>query len=202
MSELQREEMLYDVVIVGAGPAGLATAIKLKQVNKDLSVCLLEKAAEVGAHILSGNVFETKALDELIPNWESLDTPVNTKVSSEDFLFLSKDKSLKIPNFLLPRSLQNHGNYIISLSNLCKWLGEFAENLGVEIFPGFAASKLIYNDKGEVSGVQTGDMGLDKDGNAKDNFEPGINIKGKVTVLSEGCRGHLGMELVSKRFGK
>jgi electron-transferring-flavoprotein dehydrogenase len=148
MSELQREEMLYDVVIVGAGPAGLATAIKLKQVNKDLSVCLLEKAAEVGAHILSGNVFETKALDELIPNWESLDTPVNTKVSSEDFLFLSKDKSLKIPNFLLPRSLQNHGNYIISLSNLCKWLGEFAENLGVEIFPGFAASKLIYNDKG------------------------------------------------------
>ena len=198
MSELQREEMLYDVVIVGAGPAGLATAIKLKQVNKDLSVCLLEKAAEVGAHILSGNVFETKALDELIPNWESLDTPVNTKVSSEDFLFLSKDKSLKIPNFLLPKSLQNHGNYIISLSNLCKWLGEFAENLGVEIFPGFAASKLIYNDKGEVSGVQTGDMGLDKDGNAKDNFEPGINIKGKVTVLSEGCRGHLGKEVIKK----
>tara|TARA_B100000035_G_scaffold62119_1_gene50244 strand:- start:21 stop:593 length:573 start_codon:yes stop_codon:yes gene_type:complete len=147
MSELQREEMLYDVVIVGAGPAGLSTAIKLKQVNSDLSVCLLEKSAEVGAHILSGNVFETKALDELIPNWKELDAPIKTEVSSEDFLFLSKDKSFKVPNFLLPKALQNHGNYIISLSNLCKWLGEFAENLGVEIFPGFAASKLIYNEK-------------------------------------------------------
>ncbi len=198
MSELQREEMFYDVVIVGAGPAGLAAAIKLKQINSNLSVCLLEKSAEVGAHILSGNVFETKALDELIPNWRELNAPVKTKVSSEDFLFFSKEKSFKVPNFLLPKTLRNHGNYIISLSNLCKWLGEFAENLGVEIFPGFAASKLIYNEKGEVSGVQTGDMGLDKEGNPKDNFEPGINIKGKVTVLSEGCRGHLGKEVISK----
>jgi len=198
MSEIQREEMTYDVVIVGAGPAGLSTAIKLKQLNNELSVCLLEKSAEVGAHILSGNVFETKALDELIPNWRELNAPINTKVKSEEFLFLTKEKSFKVPNFLLPQSLQNHNNYIISLSNLCKWLGEFAENLGVEIFPGFAASKLIFNEKGEVSGIQTGDMGLDKDGNPKDNFEPGINIRGKVTVLSEGCRGHLGKEVIKK----
>ena len=198
MSDIQREEMSYDVVIVGAGPAGLSTAIKLKQLNNQLSVCLLEKSSEVGAHILSGNVFETKALDELIPNWKELNAPINTKVNSEEFLFLNKKKSFKIPNFLLPQSLQNHNNYIISLSNLCKWLGEFAENLGVEIFPGFAASKLIFNEKGEVSGVQTGDMGLDKNGNPKDNFEPGINIKGKVTVLSEGCRGHLGKEVIKK----
>ena len=198
MSDIQSEEMSYDVVIVGAGPAGLSKAIKLKQLNNQLSVCLLEKSAEVGAHILSGNVFETKALDELIPNWKELNAPINTKVNSEEFLFLTKKKSFKVPNFFLPQSLQNHNNYIISLSNLCKWLGEFAENLGVEIFPGFAASKLIFNEKGEVSGVQTGDMGLDKNGNPKDNFEPGINIKGKVTVLSEGCRGHLGKEVIKK----
>ncbi len=198
MTEIQREEMLYDVVIVGAGPAGLSTAIKLKQLNEELSICILEKASEVGAHILSGNVFETKAFDELIPNWKELDAPVNTKVKSEDFSFLTKNKIFKIPNFLLPKTLQNHGNYIISLSNLCKWLGEYAENLGVEIFPGFAASKLIYDESDVVIGVQTGDMGLDSNNNPKDNFEPGINIKGKVTVLSEGCRGHLGKEVIKK----
>ena len=198
MSEIVREELSYDVVIVGAGPAGLSTAIKLKQLNSELSVCILEKSSEVGAHILSGNVFETKALDELIPNWKDLDSPIKTDVSSEDFLFYTNNKSIKIPNFLLPKALQNHGNYIISLSNLCKWLGEFAENLGVEIFPGFAASKLIYDESNQVIGVQTGDMGLDKENNPKDNFEPGINIKGKVTVLSEGCRGHLGKEALKK----
>ena len=198
MSEIVREELSYDVVIVGAGPAGLSTAIKLKQLNNELSVCILEKSSEVGAHILSGNVFETKALDELIPNWKDLDSPIKTDVRSEDFLFYTNNKSIKIPNFLLPKALQNHGNYIISLSNLCKWLGEFAENLGVEIFPGFAASKLIYDESNQVIGVQTGDMGLDKENNPKDNFEPGINIKGKVTVLSEGCRGHLGKEALKK----
>ena len=146
MSEVQREELNYDVVIVGAGPAGLSTAIKLKQLDMNLSICVLEKASEVGAHILSGNVFETKALDELIPNWKELNTPINTSVTSEDFLFYTKTKSMKVPNLFLPNVLKNHGNYIISLSNLCKWLGEFAENLGVEIFPGFAASKfcLLY----------------------------------------------------------
>ena len=198
MSEIVREELSYDVVIVGAGPAGLSTAIKLKQLNSELSVCILEKSSEVGAHILSGNVFETKALDELIPNWKDLDSPIKTDVRSEDFLFYTNNKSIKIPNFLLPKALQNHGNYIVSLSNLCKWLGEFAENLGVEIFPGFAASKLIYDESNQVIGVQTGDMGLDKENNPKDNFEPGINIKGKVTVLSEGCRGHLGKEALKK----
>ena len=198
MSEIVREELSYDVVIVGAGPAGLSTAIKLKQLNSELSVCILEKSSEVGAHILSGNVFETKALDELIPNWKDLDSPIKTDVRSEDFLFYTNNKSIKISNFLLPKALQNHGNYIISLSNLCKWLGEFAENLGVEIFPGFAASKLIYDESNQVIGVQTGDMGLDKENNPKDNFEPGINIKGKVTVLSEGCRGHLGKEALKK----
>ncbi len=198
MSEIVREELSYDVVIVGAGPAGLSTAIKLKQLNTELSVCILEKSSEVGAHILSGNVFETKALDELIPNWKDLDSPIKTDVRSEEFLFYTNNKSIKIPNFLLPKALQNHGNYIISLSNLCKWLGEFAENLGVEIFPGFAASKLIYDESNQVIGVRTGDMGLNKENNPKDNFEPGINIKGRVTVLSEGCRGHLGKEVLKK----
>merc|ERR1712224_831623 len=160
------------------------------QLNSDISVCILEKGTEVGAHILSGNVFETKSLDELIPNWKELDSPVKTKVSSEEFLFLTKEKSFKVPNLFLPNALQNHNNYVISLSNFCKWLGEYAENLGVEIFPGFAASKVIYNDNDEVIGVQTGDMGLDSEKNKKENFDPGINIIGKVTVLSEGCRGH------------
>ncbi len=198
MSEVQREELNYDVVIVGAGPAGLSTAIKLKQLDTNLSICVLEKASEVGAHILSGNVFETKALDELIPNWKELNSPIKTSVTSEDFLFYTKTKSMKVPNFFLPNVLKNHGNYIISLSNLCKWLGEFAENLGVEIFPGFAVSKLLYDNDQKVVGVQTGDMGLDKDFKPKDNYEPGINIKGKVTVLSEGCRGHLGKEVIKK----
>ena len=198
MSEVQREELNYDVVIVGAGPAGLSTAIKLKQLDTNLSICVLEKASEVGAHILSGNVFETKALDELIPNWKELNSPINTSVTSEDFLFYTKTKSMKVPNLFLPNVLKNHGNYIISLSNLCKWLGEFAENLGVEIFPGFAASKLLFDNDQKVVGVQTGDMGLDKDFKPKDNYEPGINIKGKVTVLSEGCRGHLGKEVLKK----
>ena len=195
---MEREQLEYDVVIVGAGPAGLSTAIKLKQLNQEISVCILEKGSEVGAHILSGNVFETKSLDELIPNWKELDSPVETKVNSEEFLFLTKEKSYRVPNFFLPKSLQSHNNYIISLSNFCKWLGEYAENLGVEIFPGFAASKILYNSNNEIIGVQTGDMGLDKENNKKENFEPGINVIGKVTVLSEGCRGHLGKEVIKK----
>ena len=190
--------MQYDVVIVGAGPAGLSTAIKLKQLNSETSVCVIEKAAEVGGHILSGNVFETKALDELIPLWKEKGAPLKTKVNSEEFLFLNKKNSWNIPTWLLPKSLKNYGNYIISLANLCRWLGEQAETLGVEIFPGFAASKVVYNDDHTVAGIQTGDMGVNKEGNPKDTFEPGIILKGKVTVFAEGCRGHLGKELIEK----
>ena len=196
--EIQRESMEYDVVIVGAGPAGLATSIKLKQLNSDLNVCILEKGSEVGAHILSGNVFETRALDELIPDWKEKNAPIKTKVKKEKFLFLGKKSSLSWPTWLLPSVQKNHHNYIISLANLCRWLATQAEDLGVEIFPGFAASKILYNDEDSVIGVQTGDMGLDKAGEIKDSFEPGLNILAKVTVFSEGCRGHLGKEVIKK----
>ena len=148
--------MEYDVVIIGGGPSGLSTAIKLKQLDPNLNVCILEKASEIGAHILSGNVFETRALDELLPNWRELNSPIKTKVTKEKFLFLGKTKSLSWPTWLLPAVQQNHKNYIISLANLCRWLAEQAENLGVEIFPGFAASKLIYDESNQVIGVQTG----------------------------------------------
>ena len=195
---MSREVMEYDVVIVGGGPSGLSTAIKLKQLNPDINVCILEKAAEIGAHILSGNVFETRALDELIPNWKELNSPIKTKVKKEKFLFLGKNKSLSWPTWLLPKVQQNHKNYIISLANLCRWLAEQAEALGVEIFPGFPASEIIYNDDGSVKGVATQDMGIDKDGNKKDSFESGIELHAKVTVFAEGCRGHLGKELIKK----
>jgi len=190
--------MKYDVVIVGAGPSGLAAAIKLKQLNSNLNVCILEKGAEVGAHILSGNVFETKALDELLPNWKEEGAPIKTKVSKEKFLFLSKNKSFSWPTWLLPAVQKNHSNYIISLANLCRWLAEQAEKLGIEIFPGFPASEILYKEDGSVKGVVTLDMGLDKDGNKKETNEQGMELHAKVTVFAEGCRGHLGKNLIKK----
>ena len=195
---MSKEVMEYDVVVVGGGPSGLSAAIKLKQINPDINVCVLEKASEIGAHILSGNVFETRALDELFPNWKELNAPVKTKVTKEKFLFLGKTKSFSWPTWLLPKVQQNHNNYIISLANMCRWLAERAEELGVEIFPGFPASEIIYNEDGSVKGVATQDMGVDKEGNKKDSFESGIELHAKVTVFAEGCRGHLGKQLIKK----
>ena len=195
---MTKEVMEYDVVIVGGGPSGLSSAIKLKQLNPEINVCVLEKASEIGAHILSGNVFETRALDELIPNWKELENPIKTKVTKEKFLFLGKNKSISWPTWLLPNVQQNHNNYIISLANLCRWLAEQAEQLGVEIFPGFPASEILYDNDGSVKGVATQDMGIDKDGNKKDSFESGIELHAKVTIFAEGCRGHLGKQLINK----
>ena len=199
---MERDYMEYDVVVVGAGPSGLAAAIRLKQraaeQNREISVCILEKASEVGAHILSGAVLEPRALNELFPNWQEMDAPLNTPVTDEKFMFLTESNGFSLPTMLLPPTLHNDGNYIISLGNLCRWLGEQAETLGVEIYPGFAAAEVLYTEDGAVKGVATGDLGITKEGEQGPNYQPGMELHAKYTFFAEGCRGSLGKHLMSK----
>jgi electron-transferring-flavoprotein dehydrogenase len=187
--------MEFDVVIVGAGPAGLAAAIRLRQLSAEagheVSVCVLEKGSEAGAHILSGAVMEPRALNELLPDWQEQGAPLNTPVSAEKFLLLTEKRALSVPIWTLPGQMQNHGNYIVSLGNVCRWLAEQAEALGAEIYPGFAAAELLSDDEGRITGVATGDMGIAKDGSEKASFERGMELRAKYTFFAEGCRGSL-----------
>jgi len=197
---MEREAMEFDVLIVGGGPAGLAAAIRLKQLNAKISVCLIEKGAEIGAHTLSGAVMDPRALNELIPDWQARGAPINTPVSHDIFMVLTEKAGWPIPNLLLPDCFLNHGNYIISLGNLCRWLGKQAEALGVDIYPGFAGAELLYTVNGAVKGVATGDMGVGRDHKPTDAYQPGMELLAKYTLFAEGCRGHLGKQLET-RYG-
>ncbi len=199
---MQREAMQFDVVIVGAGPAGLSAAIRLKQLAREqareVSVCVLEKGSEVGAHILSGAVIDPKALNELLPDWKSLGAPLHTAVGEDRFEVLTATHAYPIPGWLLPPLMRNHGNYIVSLGNVCRWLAQQAEALGVEIYPGFAAAEVLYTDTGAVRGVATGDMGIAKDGTRKPDYQPGMELHARYTLFAEGCRGSLSQELMAR----
>lgn len=201
---MEREYMEFDVVIVGAGPAGLSAACRLKQkaadAGQEISVCVVEKGSEVGAHILSGAVFEPRALNELFPNWKELEAPLNTAVKRDDiYLLKNAETASKLPNAFVPKTMHNEGNYIISLGNLCRWLAQQAENLGVEIYPGFAAQEALVDEQGVVKGILTGDLGVDREGNPKEGmYTPGMELRAKYTLFAEGCRGHIGKQLISR----
>lgn len=194
-----REILKFDVVIVGAGPSGLAAAIRIKQLNAGISVCILEKGSEVGAHILSGAVMQPTAMNELFPDWKKMGAPLNVPVTEDEvYFFTGSEKAIHFPKLLEPVGLKNHGNYVVSLGNVCRWLAEQAENLAVEIYPGFAAAEVLYNENGAVIGVATGDVGIDENGQHKNAYMPGMELHAKYTLFAEGCRGHLGKELIQR----